>query len=130
MKPILITIAFIGSCFLANGQQTDSSYNKLFKPVNSEAGFRWGQGSFLNFFNNNFKYPNTDNNYSGKITIVFSIEKGGNLSDIHVFPNLSPELFTEVERVMKLGKWSPSIQEGRPQRVTRKVVVYIKPETN
>ena len=128
MRAILITIVLMANCIFANGQESDSINKKLFTPVNQEAGYRGGEAAFLKFFSKNFKYPKTKNNYFGKIIIEFAIEKSGRLSNIQVTPNLSSELYDEIVRVMKIGKWNVSIQDGRPQRAIRKIPLYIEPE--
>ena len=112
MKPILITIAVVSVFSCAKAQHNDSINTKLFTPVNQEAGYRGGEAAFLKFFSRNFKYPKTDNNYFGKVIIEFTIEKSGRLSGIHVSPNLSRELNDEIVRVMKISKWSVSVQDG------------------
>jgi protein TonB len=129
MKTIFFIIIFTSIFFIAKGQQTDSiDYGKLFKPVNRSACYHGSDSAFFRFFLKNFRYPKTREGAFGKIVVEFTVEKDGSLSDIHVIKNISPEVDQEVIRVVKLSKrWYPSIQNGRPARVTRKLPIYIEP---
>jgi len=75
-----------------------------------------GWQGVLAFLLKNFRYPPTlaEAGIHGRVTISFSVEKDGSLSDFAAMHSPAPELTEEVIRVMKLmPKWKPAQWRGR-----------------
>ena len=78
--------------------------------------FPGGMDMFFKFANSNFKMPEED--ISGKIFIMFIVEKDGSLSDIKVLRDLGYGTGKETIRLLKMSpKWIPGKQNGKPVRV-------------
>lgn len=91
------------------------------------------QGGDLNVFRNwvmgRIKYPAiaAENGISGKVTLVFVIEKDGTLTNIVALQSPDRSLTDEAVRVLQTSpKWTPGKQRGVPVRVKYTLPVDFK----
>lgn len=96
--------------------------------------FKGGMKEFYTFLSRNIKYPALmkENNIQGRVTVNFSVEKDGTLSNFKILKGIPDgrELDEEALRVLKLSpKWNPGIQRGKPVRVSYSVPIVFSLNT-
>ena len=78
-------------------------------------------GQFSHWVNENLKYPQeaVKDSLQGRVTLQFTIEKDGSVTDVHVVRGCAPALDEEAVRVVSQSpKWTPGLIKGEPVRVT------------
>ena len=74
--------------------------------------FPGGKNAFHDFLSKNISWP--DKNVQGIVTVGFTVEKDGQLTNIHIVKALSPKLDMEAMRVINLSpKWVPARQNNK-----------------
>ena len=76
--------------------------------------------SFPRWVNENLKYPPeaVKDSLQGRVTLQFTIEKDGSVTDVHVLRGCAPALDEEAVRVVSQSpKWTPGSINGEPVRV-------------
>ena len=76
--------------------------------------------SFPRWVNENLKYPQeaVKDSLQGRVTLQFTIEKDGSVTDVHVLRGCAPILDEEAVRVVSQSpKWTPGSINGEPVRV-------------
>ncbi|MBR6869035.1 MAG: M56 family metallopeptidase [Bacteroidales bacterium] len=76
--------------------------------------------SFPRWVNENLKYPQeaVKDSLQGRVTLQFTIEKDGSVTDVHVLRGCAPVLDEEAIRVVSQSpKWTPGYINGEPVRV-------------
>ena len=76
--------------------------------------------SFPRWVNENLKYPPeaVKDSLQGRVTLQFTIEKDGSVTDVHVLRGCAPVLDEEAVRVVSQSpKWTPGSINGEPVRV-------------
>lgn len=96
-----------------------------FSKVDQEAEFTGGSSAFLQYLNNNLKYPDTalHNGVEGTVLIQFIIEKDGSIADVKVLEgeDLGYGLADEAVKVISnMPKWIPARQGDRNVRSYKK----------
>lgn len=102
-----------GEADLRHGPET-------FKNVEVQPAFPGDVINFTKFLASNVKYPAEarNRNVTGKVTLSFTVEKDGSLSNIRVTDSPDDSLSQEALRVIRLSpKWKPGIQNENPVRV-------------
>ncbi len=83
--------------------------------------FQDGDASqFSHWVNENLKYPQeaVKDSLQGRVTLQFTIEKDGSVTDVHVLRGCAPILDEEAVRVVSQSpKWTPGSINGEPVRV-------------
>ena len=83
--------------------------------------FQDGDASqFSHWVNENLKYPQeaVKDSLQGRVTLQFTIEKDGSVTDVHVLRGCAPVLDEEAIRVVSQSpKWTPGYINGEPVRV-------------
>ena len=83
--------------------------------------FRDGDaGQFSHWVNENLHYPQeaVKDSLQGRVTLQFTIEKDGSVTDVHVLRGCAPVLDEEAIRVVSQSpKWTPGYINGEPVRV-------------
>ncbi len=76
--------------------------------------------SFPLWVNQNLTYPKeaVKDSLQGRVTLQFTIEKDGSVTDVHVLRGCAPVLDEEAVRVVSQSpKWTPGYIKGEPVRV-------------
>lgn len=76
--------------------------------------------SFPRWVNENLHYPQeaVKDSLQGRVTLQFTIEKDGSVTDVHVLRGCAPILDEEAVRVVSQSpKWTPGSINGEPVRV-------------
>ena len=76
--------------------------------------------SFPLWVNQNLTYPKeaVKDSLQGRVTLQFTIEKDGSVTDVHVLRGCAPVLDAEAVRVVSQSpKWTPGTINGEPVRV-------------
>ena len=77
-------------------------------------------GQFSYWVNQNLKYPQeaVKDSLQGRVTLQFTIEKDGSVTDVRVLRGCAPILDEEAVRVVSQSpKWTPGYVKGEPVRV-------------
>ena len=77
-------------------------------------------GQFSYWVNQNLKYPQeaVKDSLQGRVTLQFTIEKDGSVTDVRVLRGCAPILDKEAVRVVSQSpKWTPGYVKGEPVRV-------------
>lgn len=88
---------------------------KIFEAVEQKAEFPGGQAALAKWLNNNLKYPELaqQNNIQGKVTVKFTVEKDGSISNPVIAKGVDKDLDREAIRVVKkMPKWKPGKNNG------------------
>jgi protein TonB len=101
----------------SDAKVTEADPNQVFSAVEIQPAFR-GPGTFGDFLQKNIKYPAVDreNNVQGRVIVNFIVERDGSATDVKAVRGPDQSLEDEAIRVIKLSKWKPGIQNGRPVR--------------
>lgn len=124
MKSTLITIVLIATFSIVKAQQTDTT-TRVYTVVDQ---YPTPSDNWSNIRSNK-KYPESAlrNKLEGEIFLTFIVEKDGSLTNIEVRQGVSPDLDAEAIRIInKSHKWTPGMQDGKPVRVRRSIVIYFE----
>lgn len=93
-----------------------------FKLVEEEPSFMGGDANtFSKWVNDRLVYPEIakKNGVQGRVTLQFTINTDGSVSDVKVLSGVDPSLDKEAVRVVSMSpKWTPGKQRGRAVSVT------------
>ena len=94
---------------------------QIFFKVETMPSFMGGDiGTFRNWVQSKVKYPQLaqENNISGRVLLMFVVEKDGSLTNIQVLQTPDSSLSDEAIRVLKTSpKWTPGKQRNQSVRV-------------
>lgn len=88
---------------------------KIFEAVEQQAQFPGGQSALMKWLGNNIKYPELaqQNNVEGRVTVKFTVEKDGSISNPVIAKGVDKDLDKEAIRVVKkMPKWQPGKNNG------------------
>lgn len=88
---------------------------KIFEAVEQQAQFPGGQAALMRWLGNNIKYPELaqQNNIEGRVTVKFTVEKDGSISNPVIAKGVDKDLDREAIRVVKkMPKWQPGKNNG------------------
>ncbi|MFI3321971.1 MAG: energy transducer TonB [Rikenellaceae bacterium] len=93
-------------------------------------GFQGGTtDAFRKWVQSKVTYPSIaeENNISGRVTLMFVVERDGSVSNIKVISSPDKSLSEECIRVIqKAPKWTPGEQRGKPVRVNVTIPITFK----
>ena len=123
MRKILFT-CFLSLFSIVLSAQTENTNEAkkdtvfTFEEVDTKPMFPEGETAFLNYIQNNVKYPEAEKeaDISGTCYVVFVIRTDGTIIDERIVKGVSngPGLETEALRVVKaMPKWKPGIKDGK-----------------
>ena len=98
----------------------------VFVSVEEMPEFPGGMNKLLKFLANEIKYPviPQENGISGRVYVMFVINKNGEVSDAKVARSVDPYLDREALRVVNaMPRWKPGKQRGRAVRVSYTVPI-------
>jgi len=102
----------------------------VFHTVEVMPEFPGGDVALLEYIKNNIVYPEKAKakGVYGRISMNFTVEIDGSVSNVIVARNVDPDLDAEAIRVIKsLPKFKPGTQRGKPVRVKYSVPVNFRP---
>ena len=95
---------------------SDSAPNdSIYGVVDELAQFPGGEDAMYPWIAGHMKYPEeaVKNNIQGRVWVIFTIEKDGEITDVKAVRSPSPLLAEEAERVVKaMPKWKPAKKKG------------------
>lgn len=97
------------------------------------AEFPGGQEALMKFLGDNIKYPKElgEQTVQGRVSVAFTIEEDGNITNITELKSPHELLTQEVIRVIKLmPKWQPATRSGKPVSTIYILQVTLKTEDN
>lgn len=90
--------------------------------VEEKPSFKGGDANaFSKWVNENLVYPEIakENGVSGRVTLQFTVNTDGTVSNVRVLHGVSPSLDKEAVRVVSLSpRWKPGKIDGQPVKVT------------
>ena len=92
---------------------------QIFTAVEEQAAFPGGQDALMKWLQQNVRYPELaqQNNVQGKVTVKFTVEKDGSITDPVIVKGVDKELDKEAIRVVKkMPKWKPGKNNGQAVR--------------
>ncbi|MBQ0056894.1 MAG: energy transducer TonB [Bacteroidales bacterium] len=109
------------------GNVYDENGKKLkFMPFLIDPQYPGGKDKCTRFIKKNLRYPKEaqDLKVQGRVMLQFYVDEDGSLSDIKALFSPHQSLTDEAIRVvMKMKKWKPALQDGKPKRVKTKLPV-------
>ena len=105
-------------------QDDNSIYNTAGIEVRPD--FPGGLQKFYDFFNANYKLPETEDVIKGKIFVTFVVEKDGTITDVKIIRDIGYGTGNEAIRVLKAApKWNPGKHNGKLVRVLYSLPIAI-----
>jgi len=101
-------------------EEEEADVNQIFTVVEEQPSFPGGEAEMMKYIQKNLKYPSfaQENGIQGRVTISFTVERDGSITDISAVRSPAEELSKEAIRVVKsMPKWKPGKQRGKPVRV-------------
>ena len=95
--------------------------NKVYEKCDVNPQFPGGEQKLLNYLSKNIKYPieAQEKGEQGKVSVSFTVNKDGSLTDIKIARGISPSLDKEALRVVKaMPNWVPGKIGGKTVRAT------------
>ncbi len=106
--------------------------NKVYTYVGEWPEFVGGRDAMLKFIGKNIKYPRDaeQKGIEGRVIVGFTVDKTGEITDVHILKGVSATMDKEAERVVKMmPPWKPGKNNGVAVKVKFKVdIVYKLPE--
>lgn len=107
-----IFLAFIFSLNITLGQETGSV---IADSTDKEATFPGGTHLIYRFIKENMEYPEEaeKNGEEGRVSVEFTIEKTGEITNVEVIKSVSPSLDKEAVRIVSsFPNWEPARENG------------------
>lgn len=101
----------------SNGDK--SGPEKIFTAVEEQAKFPGGASALTEWISNNLRYPELAqaNGIEGTVTVKFTVEKDGHLTDPVIVKGVDKDLDKEAIRIIKkMPKWIPGKNNGQVVR--------------
>lgn len=103
--------------------------DKVYTVVDVMPEFPGGQNELLKFLANSIKYPaeSIEKKEQGRVSLTFTVNKDGTISDTKVVRSVTPALDAEAIRVIKsMPNWTPAKNKGKIVRVAYTVPVVFR----
>jgi protein TonB len=130
MKPLLITLVFLGLATLAGAQSPDTSMIHAKAVVDSS--FPGGSPAWLHFLNKTLRYPDkaVNKNIMGTVVVQFTLNADSTITDVEAISGPTDGgLRQEAVRIVKRsGKWIPNIENGAPVSSIKQVLIWFRLE--
>ena len=113
---------------------TDSSFGNSdgtldYFTIEEKPEFPGGESAMMKWIASNVKYPDVaiENKITGKVFILFVINKEGKVSNVELLVGVNPCLDKEALRVVSnMPNWKPGKQRGKPIKVSYKLPINFK----
>lgn len=102
--------------------RSENEDNHIFRKVEIESAYPGGKSAWMRFLLKTIRYPQeaSDNRIAGTVVVEFIVDRDGTVSAVQAISG-PEELRDEAVRViMKSGKWTAAIQNGRFVRSYKK----------
>jgi periplasmic protein TonB len=114
-------------------KKEEEDWEKTFISVQIESQYPGGTGAWARFLNRTLPNYYTGNvverEIQGKVVVQFVVDKEGNVSEVHGIEG-PKELWDIASKViMKSGKWTPAIQNGRQVKSYKRQPIIFRLET-
>ena len=122
-------VAAVGGVGFSDGVEEEMEEEEVFVVVEDDPEFPGGVDSLKAFIERNLVYPQLakDNKIEGKVFVTFVVEKDGSISGVKVLRDIGYGCGAEAIRVvMKMPKWKPGKQRGKPVRVQYNLPIVFK----
>lgn len=90
------------------------------------ASFPGGESAVKSFLAENMQYPSMarENGVEGVVTVCFTVNADGSLSDFRIKRMVDPDLEAEALRLAgKMPKWTPADDNGQPVKSTAELKI-------
>jgi len=141
MKKLVFTLPiilfFLSSCSVRKIQETNDPQirqesDDVITVVEDMPRFQGGGiNTFQAWVQERVEYPKEalEDNISGKVFIMFTVETDGSLGNISILRGVHPALDNETVKVVKSApKWDFGIQRGKPVSMTFRIAIEYKQE--
>jgi protein TonB len=115
-KVIALLLAGLFSCTSVSLAQSD---DKVYQIVDIPATFPGGTESCMKYIASHLEYPQKalEKGVQGKVTVGFTVEIDGSITDIGVVKSVDPDLDAEAMRIFsKMPNWQPGELNGQKVR--------------
>lgn len=101
---------------------------QIFEVVEEQPEPEGGMEAFYKFVGKELRYPAQANRMGveGRVFVQFVVDEQGNVSDVKAVKGIGAGCDEEAVRVIKLTKWNPGKQRGRPVKVRMIMPVMFK----
>ena len=126
---VMSKVAAIGGIGYNVVEEEEVEEEEIFIVVEDDPEFPGGKDSLYAFIERNLVYPQwaKDNKIEGKVYVSFTVETDGSISNIKVLRDIGGGCGAEAVRVlMKMPKWKPGKQRGKPVRVQFNLPIEFK----
>jgi protein TonB len=117
MKPLLITLAFLGSAIISAAQTPMRDSITRYSSFIPEDDFPGGEKAWNKFVEQHWRYPAEaiTQKIKGVVVVQFTVNPDSTISDIRAISGpTTTRLREEAVSVIKAsGKWIPAIENGR-----------------
>ena len=112
----------------AVGIPSEEPVDRIFEVVEENPTPVGGMDEYYKFLQKNMRYPSQANRMGveGRVFVQFVVDEKGNVSDVKAVKGIGAGCDEEAERVIKLTKWNPGKQRGRPVKVRMVLPVLFK----
>ena len=123
MKKLALIITFLAAiCFTTNAAAQNTEPEKIpFAMVEQKPTFQGGDAnSFSKWVFSQITYPEIakKNGVQGRVTLQFTIDTTGSVTDIKVLRGVDSSVDNEAVRVLSMSpKWEPGRMKGKPVNV-------------
>jgi protein TonB len=110
-------------------EEKSDENGEIFRVVEEQPEFPGGYAEMKKFLALNIKYPEVakSTNISGKVYLMFVVEKDGSVSNINVARGIGGGCEEEAIRVLKMmPNWIPGKQRGKPVRVSFNIPIEFR----
>ena len=126
MKTIAVLLASMMSTIFVFGQNPVTKNVEVTRPAFSGVF----PESINEYLAENIEYPirSKERNIEGTAVVEFVVSEKGTLSNIKIINSITPEIDSEVLRILKLtdNKWTPGTQNGQPVAMKQEVSAAFK----
>ncbi len=110
------------------GMPSEEPVDRIFEVVEDNPTPEGGMEEFYKFLGKNIRYPSQANRMGveGRVYVQFVVGTNGEVSEVKTVKGIGAGCDEEAERVIKLTKWNPGKQRGRPVKVRMVIPVMFK----
>lgn len=93
--------------------------DQIFEVVEDQPTPQGGMDAFYKFVGKELRYPAQANRMGieGRVFVQFVVDEKGGVSEVRTIRGIGAGCDEEAERVIKMTKWNPGKQRGRPVKV-------------